>query len=376
MRRTWLIPLISASIWACGGEQSTTSTSGAGAAGQAGSGGGGAGGSGAGGGVQAIPCTGAPADPALEGTWAAFGKLAVKLEGAPGGVITICPVDQIGEATLLLLLTIKADPADAQKLEEVRASLCTMELPTVSALVGSCDPKSQGLVYTQIIAPDAFLAALPKVATPPVSGAVSGKGDGAAVAFDRLTVTLGASMGGDKLPKWNESAPACAGPDVGHTDACEMACVSDCAALRDDDGEGYPGVTLHVCGKTSADQKSGVACHADKPDAPGVTLQGKAFMDFQVDPRFTGTAKSSCEINGTIDASVLYNILGADIFLAGSKVSVDQTIKSLPAFKVDSAQSRFRMVRVDGKYGAPSFAIDPAAADAACATLRQRMNEL
>jgi hypothetical protein len=381
MRRAWVIPLISASIWACGGgcgssggeDESTASTSGT----AAGSGGGaGASGSGAGGGVHAITCDGAPADPALEGTWAAVGKLAVKLEGAPGGVITLCPTDQIGEASMLLLLSIKADAADAQKLAEVSASLCSIELPTVSALLGSCDPKSQGLVHTQIIAPEAFLAALPKVATPTVSGAVSGKGNGAPVAFERLTVALGASKGGDMLPRWDESGLACAGLSVGHTNACEMACVSDCAALRDDDGDSYPGVTLQVCGKTSSDEKSGVACHADNPDAPGATLQGKAFMDLQVDPRFTGTAKSSCEINGTIDAAVLYNIVGADVYLAGSNVSVNQAIKSLPAFKVDSAQSRFRMVRIDGKYGAPSFGVDPAAADAACATLRQRVNEL
>lgn len=379
MRRAWVIPLIGASIWACDGSGSSSGgkdESAASTSGTAAGGGGGAGGAGAGGGAHAIACDGAPVDPALEGTWAAVGKLAVKLEGAPGGVITLCPVDQIGEASMLLLLTIKADAADARKLAEVRASLCSIELPTVSALLGSCDPKSQGLVYTQILAPEAFLTALPKVATPTVSGVISGEGDGAKVAFDRLTVALGAIKGGDMLPTWNDSELACAGLSVGHTNACEMACVSDCAGLRDDDGDSYPGVTLQVCGKTSSDEKSGVACHAESPDVPGATLQGKAFMDLQVDPRFTGTAKSSCEINGTIDAEVLYNVVGADIYLAGSQVSVNQAIKSLPAFKVDSAQSRFRMVRIDGQYGAPSFGVDPAAADAACATLRQRVNEL
>jgi hypothetical protein len=375
MRPAWLIPLFSASLFACGSGESASSAAGTGVASGSGAGSG-AGGAGADGGVEALACTGAPADLELAGTWAAVGKLAVKLEGAPGGAITICPVDQIGEATMLLLLTLKTAAADAQKLEEVRASLCSIDLPTVSALVGTCDPASKGLVYTQIVPPAAFLAALPKVATTPVSGAISGKGEGAGVAFDRLTVTLGASAGGAMLPKWNDSGPSCASLDVGHTDVCEMACVSDCAAGRDDDGDGYPAVTLEVCGKTSDDQKSGVACRADKPDAPGATLQGRAFMDFQVDPKFTGTARSSCELTGTVDATVLYNIIGADIYLAGSKVSVHQTIQSLPSFKVDPAQSRFRMVRVDGKYGAPSFGVDPAAADAACETLRQRKNEL
>src|SRR5262245_51394778 len=83
--------------------------SGAGAEGGAG-GAGGAGGSG--GGTTAIVCEGAPAAHDLEGTWAAYGRLAVKLQGEPGGAITICPEDQIGESTMLLLVTMHQDPMD------------------------------------------------------------------------------------------------------------------------------------------------------------------------------------------------------------------------------------------------------------------------
>jgi hypothetical protein len=53
---------------------------------------------------------------------------------------------------------------------------------------------------------------------------------------------------------------------------------------------------------------------------PGATLQGKSFMDFQVDPRLSGTIKSSCEVNGTVDAMARCHILG-DSYLAGSSVN-------------------------------------------------------
>jgi len=182
------------------------------------------------------------------------------------------------------------------------------------------------------------------------------EGNGAPVALERITVTLGTNKPG--------------------TSMCDTTCVNDCASMTDDDGDKFPGVTFQVCGRTTDDTKKGTPCNADKPINPGVTLQGKAFVAFQVDPLFTGTAKSSCEVTGTVDTDVLYSIVGTDVYLVGASVSVDQAINSLPAFQVDPANSKFRMVRIDGKYGAPDWKVDPASVDAACATLLQRINEL
>lgn len=368
MRRAFLILAMSAGLCACGNGGGTTS-SGSGGSGSTGAGG-------ADGGTHAITCAGAPADPALDGTWVASGKLAVKLQGSPGGAINICPADQVGEANLIILLTVKTDPSDSAKLTAVQANICSIDLPTVSALVGSCDPKSQSLVNTQIIVPPPFLAALPKVVAKPVTGSVNGKGNGAPLSIDRFTVTLGTNKAGGVLPVWDTNGAACGAANIGHSTACETTCVNDCASLTDDDSDKFPGVTLEVCGLTSSDQKGSVKCHADAPSNPGVTLQGKAFVSFQVDPQFTGTAKSSCEVLGTVDSGVLYSIVGTDVYLAGSPLGVDQVIKSLPAFNVDATQSKFRMVRIDGKYGAPNWSVDPASLDAACQTLIQRINEL
>jgi hypothetical protein len=374
MQRPLALAFLGAALLGCGASETTSGTTGTS------SGAGGAGGSsGVGGGSSnAVKCDGAPAELSLEGTWAVKGRLAVKLEGAPGGVITLCPEDQQGEASMLMMITIKQDPSDKTKLSAVTATFCAIELPTVSALVGSCDASSQSLVYATMVAPQKLLDALPEVATTAVGGKLDGSKSGSGITLERFTVTVGSTKGGAALPRWDTSGAACAKTTLGHTNACETACVDDCPSLRDDDKDTFPGVTIAVCGLTASDQKSGVPCHVDHPDDPGATLQGKAFLDIEVDPQFSGTAKSSCELTGSVDASteIRYQIVGTDIWLAGSPLGVDQTIASLPSFHVDPVASKFRMVRVDGKYGAPDWKIDPLQQSAACAAIDQRVNEL
>jgi hypothetical protein len=352
-----------------------------------GSGGGGQGGGGAQGttsttsttttNAPAFVCTGEPADHVdLSGNWAAYGEIAVKMQGVAGGAITICPADQSNVATLLLMLTIDQDAADPKKLPTVKATLCSLELPVVTALVGDCDPTSQSLVSAQIIAPPSLLAALPHVATQPATGTLSTAQVGAALALTPIDVIVGTSKGGAALPAWNTAQSSCDAPNVGRTSACEASCVSDCAAMRDDDADGFPGVTVSVCGYTPDDGKKGVKCNADAPNDPGATLQGRAFIDIEVNPTFTGTVKSSCEMKGAVDTQVLYHLTGADVWLTGAPIGVSSAIQSLPDFVVDPAASKFRMVRIDGRYGAPDWQADPAAPGAACAALIAHQNEL
>jgi len=349
-----------------GGEGGTGGSGGAGGAGGAGGGGGG---------PQVISCDGAPAALDLSGTWITYGRLAVTLEGTPGGAITICPADQIGESRMLLLITIDDDIMDPTKLT-ARATLCSIELPIVTALVGTCDPNADTIVSTQIIAPQTLIDALPGVPAAPVAGTLDGVSPGAALALERFVVTAGSNKAGVAMPAWNDGAPSCGNIDLGRTNFCEPTCVDDCAGLRDDDGDTYPGVTVEVCGKTADDVKTGVACNAAEPNVPGTTIQGRAFIDMEVNPLLTGQAKSSCELAGTVDAAVLYNLVGADIYLSGSKIGVTSAITSLPTFQVEPADSRFRMVRIDGKFGAPDWNVDATNAAAACATLLARQNEL
>lgn len=350
---------------ACGDDADTTSAA---AVGSTGAGG-------AGGGTQDIQCDSAPSALSLAGTWVAYGRLDVTLEGAPGGAITICPAGQMNESTMLLMLTI--DQAEgATALTNIAATLCSIELPVVTALVGDCDATSDSLVSTQIIVPPALLESLPTIATNVVGGTLAGTENGAGIDLERFVVTVGSTKGGADLPSWSTTAAACGGATVGRTDVCDTSCVDDCAALRDDDSDSYPGVTADVCGSTSADEDNGVLCNAANPSEPGATLQGRAFLDLEVNPMFRGAAKSSCEIEGTVDTEVLYNVIGGDIYLGGAPISVTSAIKSLPTFQVNTQNSKFRMVRIDGQYGAPDYGVDPTQALAACAEIRTHINEL
>ena len=332
-------------------------------------------GSGAGGGSLEVLCEGEPDELSLSGTWAAFGRLDVKLKGVLGGPITLCPVDQVNQATMLLMITIDQAPQTTE-LTGVRATLCSIELPMVTALVGDCNEASDNLVSTQIGVPTALLDALPNVATSVVSGALAGSENGAGVNFERFVVTVGSTKSGDDLPSWDEAAPRCDSLAVGRTDVCEEACVEGCAAVRDDEGDGYPGVTAEVCGKTVSDVENGVVCHAENPNEPGATLQGRAFLTLEVDPKLDGVAKSSCEIEGTVASGVLYHLIGGDIYLGSAPITVAAAIKSLPTFEVNVQSSKFRMVRIDGLYGAPDFGVDPEQAQAACSEIRMHINEL
>jgi len=331
---------------------------------------------GTGGGSTAIACTGQPANLSVSGTWAAYGQLSVKLQGATGGAITICPTDQVGAADLLLLITVKQDTTDPTKIDQMQATLCSIDLPTVTALVGTCDPMSKALVSTQLKVPQSFLDALPKVATAMATGTLSGTSVGSTVTVDPLDVVVGSTKSGSGLASWNTQASGCNGANMGNTKTCDMMCVDDCSSLPDHANHGYPAVTAQVCGYTPDDTKMNIMCHADSPSTPGSTLQGKAFLDIEVTPTFTGTVKSSCEVTGTVDAPIDYHVVGADVYLAGSPIPVTSAINSLPLFNIDPTASKFRMVRIDGQYGAPNWMVDPTMASAACATLNMRVNEL
>jgi hypothetical protein len=331
---------------------------------------------GTGGGSTAITCSGQPATLSLSGTWAALADLSVNLQGVPGGAITICPANQVGQAKLLLLVTIQQNATDPTKLDQVKATLCSVTLPTTTALVGNCDPSSPSLVSTQLIVPQAFIDALPSVAAATAMGTLSGTSPGATLTVDPLDVVVGSTQSGSGLPTWDTTSSACNQANIGESKTCDTSCVSDCTAMRDDDMDGYPGVTIQVCGVTQDDTSSGAKCNAAMPQNPGVSLQGEGYINIEVNPSVSGKVKSSCEITGTVTTEVLYHLVGANVYLAGSPINVSSAIESLPTFQVDPAASKAVMVRIDGQYGAPNWMVDPASPAAACATVNMNMNQL
>jgi hypothetical protein len=346
----------------------------AGAGGSGASGAGGGASSGGAGGSDAVACDGAPATLSLGGTWAAIARLKVQLEGSPDGAVSLCPEVQNGDAELLLMVHMVEDPADPTQLPQVTAALCDLSLPIVTAKVGDCAVGDDNLVRTEIIAPPALLAGLPSVPSTPATATLDGSAPGAALSVQGLKMTVGSTKSGAEMPAWDVEASACNGDDIGRTNACEETCVSDCAALRDDDGDGYPGVTVHVCGYVTGEEPS--ACNADDPSSTGVSVQGKAFMDIEVAPVLDGQAVSSCELAGKVATPIAYNLVGADIWIGPGPIGVSSGIKSLPLFDVDPEASRFRMVRIDGAFGAPDWDVDPADATKACQTIVSRVNDL
>lgn len=350
---------------ACDGGSSST--------GGAGGGGGGTGGSGAGG-TTGPSCEGQPETLDVAGTWAGYGALTATINGQPGSLVSVCPADQEGVAYLLLLVTIEQDSADPKALKNVKASLCSVDLPAITAVAGTCDPGTTAAVTTQISVPDALLAAFPNLSATPVGGSLAGTKPGADVTLERFVVTAGSSATGDQLPSWDPGLPGCDAQNVGHSNQCETTCVSDCAALVDHDSDTFPGVSLDVCGRTQDDE--GLPCNTTDPSSPGVTIQGRAFAALEVDPQFVGAATSSCKLEGTVDSNVRYTVVGADVTLAGSPISVAAALSALPSLQVEADKSKLTMVRVDGKYGTPDLMIDPADPAAACKTILAKKNEL
>ncbi len=344
--------------------------------GSGGSGGTGTGGTGGGGTTTSTgpSCEGQPATLDIAGTWAAYGALTVTIQGAPGSLVSICPANQEGQAFLTLFVTYGQDSADPKKLKDVKATLCAVDLPSVTAVAGTCDPNSVAGVTTQITVPQALLDAFPTLAANVVAGTLSDTAPGADIALEQFVVTAGSSKSGAALPKWDTKAAGCTAGDIGHTNKCEATCVSDCAALRDDDSDGFPGVTLGVCGRAKGED--GKACNVDDPSQPGVTIQGRAFTALEVNPQFSGKAESSCKLDGTVDTSVVYTVVGADVALSGSSIPVSSAIEALPSLVVQSAKSKLTMVRIDGKYATPDLKIDPADALAACKSIIAKKNEL
>jgi hypothetical protein len=305
----------------------------------------------------------------LEGTWAMLARYSLKLDSQTGGVVTMCPQNQSAPAFLLVLVDMQA--SDAPNTFTATAIPCDLELPSVSAMVGECRPDQGNLLGVEIPIPNTLVQSLGDI--PPVI--VDTSLNDQTLAFAPMRFTWGSRA--DLLPVWQNDRQGCgmADTDVGRSTLCETACVDTCDEVLDDDGDGYPGVTVHVCGTTADDVGSKVPCNAEDPTTPGVTLQGLIRMVFRTELELDGVAKSSCEASGTFGSDTTYAVVGADAYLTSTRVSVASALQSLPLFEGIKPASAWRMVRVDGQHGAPDWQL-PSDTMARCAAARSRRNEL
>lgn len=313
----------------------------------------------------------------LGGTWVARLDLELDLSSQAGGAATLCPDQQTGRASMIVIFS-NSHPAGSTAIDSVQPVVCSLELPELTGMVGECDPSAPQLMSINLIASPALQKSLHTVPVAPVKASLASTAPGAAITVDRFVVTGGTRKATDPLPAWDATLPGCGPSDanVGRSPTCEQSCVDDCGALVDDDADGWAATTFHICGYTNDDKTSGVQCRAESPSEAGVVVQGKLMMAFLVDPLLQGKALSSCEVRGGADARVLYHVLGGDIYLANSALSVVSSFKSLPLFDVDPKASVFRMVRVDGKHGTQDWGLVGAEPAAACAAALQHVNEL
>ena len=313
----------------------------------------------------------------MSGIYALHARLSLSFASHPGGAVTVCPVDQTSDGMFLALVRVQQAPGSPE-FEKIEAAVCTLELPVISAVVGQCEPAAPNVVYAGLEFPQKLIDALPATPLAQCTGKLASLAYGSQMQMDRLTFVIGTRATGDSMPGWQMDAAGCGVADTapGRGPVCDSACVNGCDKLVDDDQDNWAAVTVHVCGYSDDDKKQNVPCMATDPAQAGATIQGRALLDLQVDPLFMAQAVSSCEFNGTFDAAIRYNVVGADLYLQNTQISVASAIKSLPLYKVNSESSRFRAVRIDGKHGAPDWSPDFSNPLATCKTVIARQNEI
>jgi hypothetical protein len=77
-------------------------------------------------------------------------------------------------------------------------------------------------------------------------------------------------------------------------------------------------------------------------------------------------------VTGHVDASILYNVVGGDVWLSSTPLNVTAAITSLPDFSVDPSKSVYRLLRIDGQHGAPDWKLGSDPVQACQAVLKNK----
>lgn len=326
-------------------------------------------------GAGACEDQGKPID--LDGTFVFSADLSFTFGSQPGGAVTVCPKHQTKAGLILGLVRMSHSPGATQA--QLSVLPCNLQLPMVSAMAGTCEPSATNLVSAGIVFPKRLIEVIPTVTSGKTWAKMQVCEPGGAFSTGKMDFSVGTNNPLETAAQWKTDAPGCGINDnhAGRTQGCEETCVTDCASLRDDDGDDWPGVSVFVCGYTPQDIQDGVVCHGEEPNQAGATIQGRALMNLFINQaHFAGTVHSSCEVSGTLDANIVYHLVGADVYVANSQISVTSAIKSLPTYQLVPSESRFRMVRVDGRFGARNWPVNWSNPGPGCAESIARVNEL
>lgn len=304
----------------------------------------------------------------LSGTWALRAQYEIALLGKEGGAAGMCPKDQTDKAVLLLALDFQ--PGTEPGKATVSAIACDLTLPSVKAMAGNCIDSPQNTLDIQLKTPESLTKAF--ALSPAVTGGVVMNDN--ALTFDQLGFQWGSTA--STLPTWNGEKAECGDSKNvrGTTKECDTECVSDCTQVKDDDGDGYPAVSVHLCGTTETDRTSQVPCNAENPSDPGVTMQGAVRMVLRTAVTMKGEAASSNAVSGTFSSDTNYSLVGSTTYLSGTLITPTSVHKSLPEFQGVEQNSKWRMIRVDGLHGSANWQL-PDDPQQRCEIIRSKVNE-
>jgi len=281
----------------------------------------------------------------LTGQWGARAWIHVDMVTSPEGIVRMCPDPNPGVSILTLLIDLEPAQGGAIPYEFV---VCEIGMPTVTASLAPC-AEEEFLSVTLALGPD--LAAYIPGQRFRSHAVLGGSGPCSPYVSDDLDITYGydPSIVGpdDPLPGWDL---ACAG-------ATPEACVTSWEAVRDEDGDGNPGVSLEVT--------------TDPVD----TIRGLAWTTWRTNPHMHGVAWTSSLIQGDLSPVMEYDVVGSGADLQGIPMDGPTVKRNIPSFVIPESGSTFRMVRIDGRYGAVDLDVD-GDGTVSCAELMDRLDVL
>ncbi len=331
-RRIEFVAVVAAlGLLSCGGSGSSADGAAGTGGAMTGSGGSGAtsGAGGTGGGAPGGVCDQAEGPTELAGQWAVKADLAVRIVGAAGSAVLLCPDPQTTTASFFLHVELRGSGANLT--QNVR--VCDIALPAVTGGVGACPADPSQAIETRITLSNALATHLPTVLVSDVQVTLASAEAGTPYRPSAFSVVLGADLPSpetDPLPFWDAGRPNCGTLAAG---AMPADCVVDFARIVDSDSDTFAGVTV---GATAVDPTTG-----------NRVIDGDAYAAFRVSPLLDGLVRSSSCIDGNLTADLELSIVDSDVSLMGLPISTPLLLQQVPPFEI-LPESTFKMLRADG----------------------------
>jgi len=264
----------------------------------------------------------------LLGWWGSRAWVHVEMVTSPEGIVRMCPDPHPGVALLTLVINLHTRTDDRIDYDFV---VCEIGMPTVTASLAPCS-EEEFLSVNLELGPH-LMAYIP---SQEFRGHAMIGGDTPCSSYisDTLDITYGYDPSGvapdEPLPGWDME---CGG-------STPVACVNAWEFVIDEDGDGYPGVSLQVT--------------TDPVD----TLRGQAYTTWRTNPHMHGQVWSSTLIQGDLAPTMEYDVVGSGADLQGIPMDEPTVKRNIPRFRIPATGSTYKMVRIDGEHGSTNLDAD------------------